>query len=116
MNVTVDSLRNLAANQSIMFNTKSESIEKAKAYHSIGVHFGTAASKARNQATLQAIKQAIVSDPRYPNVRAQAQISSSQARLSSVPLTALLLCRRFVRLLQNKCRIIGKPPSNEFFV
>ena len=62
MNVTVDSLRNLAANQSIMFNAKSESIEKAKAYHSIGVHFGTAASKARNQATLQAIKQAIVSN------------------------------------------------------
>ena len=73
MNVTVDSLRNLAANQSIMFNTKSESIEKAKAYHSIGVHFRTAASKARNQATLQAIKQAIVSEPRYANVREQAR-------------------------------------------
>ena len=80
MNVTVDSLRNLAANQSIMFNTKRESIEKAKAYHSIGVHFGTAASKARNQATLQAIKQAIVSDPRYANVRTQARDMLDEVR------------------------------------
>ena len=57
MNVTVDSLRNLASDKTIMFNAKSESIEEPKLYRSIGVHFKTAASKACNEATLQAIER-----------------------------------------------------------
>jgi hypothetical protein len=96
-----------------MFNAKSESIEKSKAYHSIGVHFGTAASKARNQATLQAIKQAIVSDPRYTNVRAQARdmldeirtdmnINSSQIQSILKKLDALSSPEGQLKLLKEK--------------
>jgi hypothetical protein len=80
MNVTVDSLRSLAANQSIVFNEKSQSLERAGLSHSIGVCFGTEASKARNQATLLAIKRAIVSDPRYAGVMNQASLMLDQVR------------------------------------
>ncbi len=72
MPITVDSLRNLAENQSVMLNAQTLDLERSSRSLRFRSAFRTSGAKATNALTLAAIRRAVVSDPRYNCVRQRA--------------------------------------------
>ncbi|MBR6587289.1 MAG: hypothetical protein IKK82_07680, partial [Kiritimatiellae bacterium] len=72
MPISVDTLRGLAAKQTLVFDSASQTLSKASAKHSFASFFGTKTAKAVNRETMGAIKKAMLSDPRYFAVREKA--------------------------------------------
>ena len=72
MPISVDTLRGLASSQTVVFDGASQTLNKASAKHSFASFFGTRAAKAVNRETMAAIKNAVLSDPRYFGVRERA--------------------------------------------
>lgn len=72
MPITVESLRNLAGNQSVMLDAQADGLQRTNFSQRFRSAFGTSGAKAANARTLEAIRQAVVSDPRYTCVRQRA--------------------------------------------
>ena len=72
MSISVDMLRGLASNKTVVLTDGGASVGNAGRLHSIAGFFGTKAAKAVNRETLDAIRNAVCTDPRYFGVREKA--------------------------------------------
>ena len=72
MPITVDSLRNLAENQSVMLNAQTQGLERSSLSLRFRSAFGTRGAANTNSQTLAAIRQAVVTDPRFSCVQQRA--------------------------------------------
>ena len=72
MSISVDMLRGLASNKTVVLTDGGASVGNAGRLHSIAGFFGTKAAKAVNRETLDAIKKAVCTDSRYFGVREKA--------------------------------------------
>ena len=73
MALNLESLRALGAKQHVLFNAQTQTFESAGAKHALRIFFKKPDAVARNRATLEAIRQAIVADSRYETVKDQAE-------------------------------------------
>ena len=80
MPLNIDSIRAFKPNQNIVFDQKSESLQKA----GLGFSFASVFSKKylieKNQATLNAIREAVINNPAYNGVKEQAGWLLDQVR------------------------------------
>lgn len=72
MPITVDSLRSLAANQSVMLNAETQTLERSSLSLRFRSAFGTRGAANTNSQTLAAIRTAVVTDPRFSCVQQRA--------------------------------------------
>lgn len=72
MPITVDALRNLAENQSVMLNAQTQGLERSSLSLRFRSAFGTRGAANANSQTLAAIRQAVVTDPRFSCVQQRA--------------------------------------------
>lgn len=72
MPITVDALRNLAENQSVMLNAQTQGLERSSLSLRFRSAFGTRGAANTNSQTLAAIRQAVVTDPRFSCVQQRA--------------------------------------------
>lgn len=72
MPITVDSLRNLAENQSVMLNAQTLDLERSSRSLRFRSAFGTRGAANTNSQTLAAIRTAVVTDPRFSCVQQRA--------------------------------------------
>ena len=80
MPLNIDSIRSFKPNQSILLNAQNQSLQKAGLGHSIGMYFKKSSAIARNEATVEAIRHAILDNPAYIGVKAQANELLDQIR------------------------------------
>ena len=71
MPISVDTIRGLTSKY-VVFDSQREALDKASVGHHIANFFGSKAAKSVNRETMNAIKNAVLSESRYFGIRERA--------------------------------------------